>query len=87
VPSARETLQEAIQQLGEEELARVLDLVRPMLTSARNREELTREDLRGFLGSQPGITVPPIDAQPFEDFEPVEVGGVPASELLVSDRR
>jgi len=85
--STRESLIEAVTRLTDDQARQVLGVIQQMLEPPPDRDALTREKLRQLLGSQPGITVPPADAPPFDDFEPVEVGGIPASELLISDRR
>ncbi|MBI3695008.1 MAG: hypothetical protein HY238_09255 [Acidobacteria bacterium] len=47
---------------------------------------LSREKLAQCLAGAPAFTLPAV-AAPFEDFEPLETSGLPASQLLIADRR
>ena len=47
---------------------------------------LNRERLTQCLAGAPGFTLSAVDS-PFEDFEPLETSGLPASQLLIADRR
>ena len=49
--------------------------------------KLTREDLIERLAGRPGIHVPDPGAPPFEKLERIATRGIPASELLIADRR
>jgi hypothetical protein len=50
-------------------------------------KKLTGEDIRARLAGRPGFRVPPEDARPFRRVRPIDCPGVPASDLLIADRR
>jgi len=85
--STKRFLQQAVAQLTEEQARRVLDLIEQMLASAPGKRELTHRQMQERLAADPNFTLPTTDAPPFEDFEPLESSGIPASQLLVADRR
>ena len=83
--TAKEDLRDKVDRLSEEEARKVLDLI-----AARERAadgKLTRDAIRARLAGDPGFRVPPQDAQPFRRVQPIHCPGVPASELLIADRR
>ena len=87
--TAREDLREKVDRLSEEEARRVLDLIaagQPEPAPAPEGE-LTRDAIRARLAGKAGFRVPPGDAQPFRRVEPIDCPGIPASELLIADRR
>jgi hypothetical protein len=54
---------------------------------AAEKPKLTREELIKRAAGHPGIHVPDPDAPPFEKIEPIETRGIPASQMLIADRR
>jgi hypothetical protein len=54
---------------------------------AQKRRGLTREDLIKRAAGRPGVGLPDPEAPPFEKFERIETRGIPASKLLIADRR
>jgi hypothetical protein len=86
--SVKEILVQEVERLSEEDALRVLELLRTEKTaSVRQRPKLTREELIRRAAGRPGIHVPDPDAPPFEKVEPIETRGVPASQMLIADRR
>lgn len=87
--SAKESLREKVELLSEEEAREILDLITRRETGlgSPDKGKLTREAVRARLAGRPGFRVPPEDAPPFRRFKPMKCPGVPASELLISDRR
>jgi hypothetical protein len=82
MPSTKELLIEQVNRLSEEDARELLDLVK-----SRPKKPLTRQELIKRATGLPGIRVPDPDAPPFEKFEPIKTRGIPASELLIRDRR
>ena len=80
--SAKEILVQEVEQLSEKEAQDVLDLLR-----RKNPPKLTREELIKRAAGHPGIHAPDLNARPFRKVEPIECPGIPASELLIRDRR
>jgi len=87
--TAKESLRDKVDRLSEEEAREVLDLLatKEPEPASSPRKKLTREVLRARLAGHPGSRVPPEDASPFRRVRPINCPGVPASELLISDRR
>ena len=87
--SAKQLLVQEIERLSEEDAGEVLELLKRKKTTAIRLEKpkLTREDLIKRLAGHPGIRVPDPNAPPFQKFAPIECPGIPASELLIADRR
>lgn len=86
--SVKEILVQEVEQLSDEDARQVLELVRTKKTTAAGqRPKLTREELIRRAMGRPGIHVPDPDAPPFEKVEPIETRGVPASQMLIADRR
>lgn len=87
--TAKEVLQQKVEQLGEEEARQILDLMTaresPLGTSTKALPP--RQAVRERLAGRPGFRLPPDDALPFRRFRPIQCPGVPASELLIADRR
>ena len=79
--SAWETLREAVASLSEAEADKALDYIR------RLRGELPDRELAELLAGDPAIQVPSDAFARLPAVEPVCGTGVPASELLVQDRR
>jgi len=87
--TAREDLREKVDRLSEEEARKVLDLIaaRPPEPARAPEGELTRDAIRARLAGKVGFRVPPGDAKPFRRLQPIRCPGIPASELLIADRR
>jgi hypothetical protein len=88
--TAKDSLRNATDQLSEDDAREVLELVRTKTASTsapRKPKALTREELIKRAASQPGIHPPDPNAPPFRKVEPIECPGIPASELLIRDRR
>jgi hypothetical protein len=87
--SVRELLVREVERLSEEDAHEVLELLkRKQATGIRpEKAKLTREDLIRRAAGHPGIHAPDPTAPPFKKVEPIECPGIPASELLIRDRR
>lgn len=88
--SVKEILVQEVGRLSEEDAREVLELVKKRTVSApsaQKRRRLTREDLIKRAAGRPGIGLPDPEAPPFEKFERIETRGIPASKLLIADRR
>jgi hypothetical protein len=87
--SVKEMLLREVEGLSEQDAREVLELLKSKRASGvgPDRPALTRAELIKRAGGHPGIHVPDLNAPPFEEFDPVPCPGIPASELLVSDRR
>ena len=79
-----------VRRLSEEAAREVLELVKRRTVSAlgpQKPKRLTREELIKRAAGRPGIGLPDPEAPPFEKFERIETRGIPASKLLIADRR
>jgi hypothetical protein len=87
--SVRDLLVREVERLSEEDAREVLDLLkRKQTTGIRlQKANVTREDLIRRAAGQPGIHAPDLTAPPFKKVSPIECPGIPASELLIRDRR
>ena len=87
--SAKETLVREVKRLSEKDAQEVLDLLRTKKTGAvtQGKPKLTREELIRRAAGHPGIHAPDLNAPPFEKIEPIETRGIPASQMLIADRR
>jgi hypothetical protein len=87
--TAKESLRDKVDRLSEEEASEVLELIAAKEPGSAHSpgKKLTREDIRARLAGRPGFRVPPEDAPPFRRVRPIDCPGVPASELLIADRR
>ncbi len=86
--SAKEILVQEVTRLSEEDAGRVLELLRAAKTTgAKETPELTREELIRRAAGLPGIRPPDPNAPPFRKVTPISCPGIPASELLIRDRR
>jgi len=99
--SAKDDLRTTIEALSEGEAARAMEFIRartapaarlrggraqdPQATLLRGRR--SREGALGLLALNPDIDVPPADAVRFDPVEPIHAEGMPASRLLIEDRR
>jgi hypothetical protein len=79
--STREQVREALEQKSDEEADEILTFVRQI--ERRRDAERIFERLRGH----PSFRVPPPGWRCFRRFEPIEVSGKPAPEMLIEDRR
>ena len=87
--SVRELLVREVERLSEEDAREVLDLLKRKQAAGIGLQmpKPTREDLIQRLAGRPGIHVPDPGAPPFETLERIRTRGIPASELLIADRR
>ena len=86
--SVKEILVQEVERLSEEDAGRVLELLRSTKTTGvKERPELTREELIRRAAGRPGIHPPDPNAPPFRKVKPITCPGIPASELLIRDRR
>jgi 16S rRNA C967 or C1407 C5-methylase (RsmB/RsmF family) len=87
--TAKESLRDKVDRLSEEEASEVLELMAAKEPGWAHSpgKKLTREDIRARLAGRPGFRVPPEDARPFRRVRPIDCPGVPASDLLIADRR
>ena len=88
--SVKDLLVREVGRLSEEEAREVLELVKKRTITAvgaQKRRGLTREDLIKRAAGRPGVGLPDPEAPPFEKFERIETRGIPASKLLIADRR
>src|ERR1019366_4723848 len=89
VTSAKEILVQEVERLSEKDAQEFLALLRRKNTGAvaAEKPKLTREELIKRAAGHPGIHVPDPDAPLFEKIEPIETRGIPASQMLIADRR
>jgi hypothetical protein len=89
VTSAKEILIQEIGRLSDKDAQEVLELLRTKkaATVTPARSKLTREELLRRAAGHPGIHAPDPNAPPFEKIEPIETRGIPASQMLIADRR
>lgn len=87
--SVRELLVREVERLSEEDAREVLDLLKRKQATGIGLQmpKPTREDLIERLADHPGIHVPDPGVPPFEKLERIATRGIPASELLIADRR
>ena len=87
--STRELLAREVERLSEEDAREVLDLLKRKRTTGIGLQmpKPTGGDLIQRLAGRPGIHVPDPGAPPFEKLERIRTRGIPASELLIADRR
>jgi hypothetical protein len=87
--SVRELLVREIERLSDENAREVLDLLKRKQATGIGLQmpKPTREDLIERLAGHPGIHVPDPEAPPFEKLERIATRGIPASEMLIADRR
>lgn len=87
--TAKESLRKQVDQLSEEEAQEILGLIgaRGSRAATSMKAELTREVVRARLADRPAFRVPTADAQPFRRRKRIHCPGIPASELLIADRR
>lgn len=79
--SATETLRDTVASLSEAEAGKALEYIR------RLRGEQPERALADLLADDPAIRVPNTPYAPLPAVEPIRGAGIPASELLVRDRR
>ena len=77
----KQTLLHAVKDLSEDEAQKAMAYIEAL----RRNAELAR--LHERLGGRPDISLPAPQVGGFPDVEPIRGKGVPASELLVRDRR
>jgi len=81
MPSSRERLRDVIDRLTDAEVRRILTLIESGKEDSRSLRTLER------LSTDPAFSVPLLGLRTFRVVEPVASKGVPASEMLVEDRR
>jgi len=77
---AKEALREAITSLTDGQAKEALEFVQTL------QHQALLDRIRKDLGPNSGIHVP-LCVRKDEDFEPIECTGIPASKLLINDRR
>lgn len=77
--SIQEDLRTSIETLSEAEAARAMEFIR--------RLHGGRESALDLLVRDPDIRIPPVEAGGFPPVEPIRGEGMPASRLLIEDRR
>ena len=85
--STKQSLHDRVEQLTDEQARVVLDWLSSLPPAGAPKQELTREEILRRAADLPGIRVPDPNAPPFEKFEPIKTRGMPASEMLIRDRR
>ena len=75
--SARELLLKEIEQLDEEKTRKTLEFI----------QNLSKETTLERLKSHPGIKAPADHSRGFREIRPAQTKGIPASKLLIGDRR
>jgi hypothetical protein len=85
--SVKEILVQEVERLSDEDARRVLELLRTTTAGVTGRPKLTREELIRRAAGHPGIRPPDLNAPPFRKVKPIKCPGIPASELLIRDRR
>ena len=79
--SVKEKLLETIENLSDSEAQKILEYARNI------KEEDEKEKSLKQLSQNPAIQVPAKDKRSFKKVKPVPVKGMPASKLLIEDRR
>ncbi|MBM4084131.1 MAG: hypothetical protein FJ272_05025 [Planctomycetes bacterium] len=79
--SVKESIHDAIDRMSDEEARRLLEFVKGLRKKTRVSATLRR------LAEDPAFSVPPQRNGGFRAVKPVQGKGVPASRLLVEDRR
>ena len=88
MPTAKESLRKQLDQLSEEQAQEILGLItRGFRAATSTTAKVTREVIRERLADRPAFRVPPADAPPFRRRKRIQCPGIPASELLIADRR
>ena len=87
--TAKESLRSRVDQLSEEEAQEVLGLIATKGSglAAGTGATLTRDVVRERLAGRAAFRVPPTNAGPFRKRKRIQCLGVPASEMLIADRR
>jgi len=84
--TAKESLRSKVDQLTEEEAQEILGLIATK-GAAGTGATLTREVVKERLAGRAAFRVPPTNAEPFRKRKRIQCLGVPASEMLIADRR
>jgi hypothetical protein len=79
--TASEKLRQTVESLTETEAAQALDYIRSL------RRHESNHVANALLSADPSFRVPDSPYAPLPPIEPVHGSGVPASELLLRDRR
>ena len=84
--TAKDSLRIKVDQLSEEEAQEILGLIATK-RAAGTGATLTREVVRERLAGRAAFRVPSTNAGPFRKRKRIQCLGVPASEMLIADRR
>jgi adenylosuccinate lyase len=84
--TAKDSLRSKVDRLSEEEAQEILGLIAAK-GAAGTGATLTREVVRERLAGRAAFRVPPANAAPFQKRKRIQCPGVPASEMLIADRR
>jgi hypothetical protein len=79
--TVKESLYNSIERLSDEEALQTLEFIQRLRQNKKHSKTLKR------LASDPVFSVPPEDLGGFRSVEPLPGKGIPASRLLVEDRR
>jgi len=79
--SIKEALHTTIESLSEREARQVMRVIRVLKSKKDASSTLKR------LAVDPAFEISPKQSKPFRAVRPIKVKGIPASELLVKDRR
>ena len=77
----KESLLQTIEALSEADAQRAIELIRHI------KQESDLDYLYQVLGNHPGFRLPSRDNPRLDPIEPAETTGIPASRLLLRDRR
>lgn len=78
---AKESLLQTIEALSDEEASQAIELIRQLKT------ESDMDYLYRVLGNNPAFRLPARDNPKLDPVQPAETTGIPASKLLLRDRR
>lgn len=85
-----ENIEQEVQSLSVEELAKVKRLVESLLKQKKAKPKMTEEEFEKRLAEEGFITEykPPVkDFSRYENYQPVSVTGEPISEMIIRERR
>jgi len=86
IATAKDSLRSKVDQLSEEEAQEILGLIATKGAPGTGAT-LTRELVRERLAGKAAFRVPLANAEPFRKRKRIQCSGVPASEMLIADRR
>jgi len=87
--TAKDSLRGKVDQLSEEEAQEILSMIatKGSQRAAGTGARLSREVVRERLAGKAAFRVPLANAVPFRKRKRIQCPGVPASEMLIADRR